>query len=128
MEVDASTELVKEFDLRCDNGKWITIKAEFEWVLAKCTICGVFGHSIATCGKQKTSREGTGLIETDKEAKAEIQAATKKTKENRLKFGLKSRRKGKERLLWMMRPFLKMVCGRSLCLGIPPVLIAAMSP
>lgn len=25
-------ELVKEFDLRCDNGEWITIKAEFEWV------------------------------------------------------------------------------------------------
>lgn len=30
VEVDASTELVKEFDPRCDNGEWITIKAELE--------------------------------------------------------------------------------------------------
>lgn len=35
MEVDASTELVKEFDPCCDNGEWITIKAELEWVPAK---------------------------------------------------------------------------------------------
>lgn len=70
VEVDASTELVKEFDPRCDNGEWITIKAELEWVPAKCTTCGVFGHSIARCGKQKTSREGTGLMKTDKETKS----------------------------------------------------------
>lgn len=31
VEVDASTELVKEFDPRCDNGEWITIKAELEY-------------------------------------------------------------------------------------------------
>lgn len=97
MEVDASTELVKEFDLRCDNGEWITIKAEFEWVLAKCTTWGVFGHSIATCGKQKTSRERTRLIETDKEAKAEIQAATKKTKSSEVWVEVKKKGKGKGR-------------------------------
>jgi hypothetical protein len=49
VETDASKLLVKEFDLQCLNGMAITILAEYEWLLSKCSSCNVFDHNLATC-------------------------------------------------------------------------------
>uniref|UniRef100_A0A2K1XI89 DUF4283 domain-containing protein n=1 Tax=Populus trichocarpa TaxID=3694 RepID=A0A2K1XI89_POPTR len=49
VEIDASKTLVKEYDLRCPNGLFITISAEYEWIPSKCSNCNVFGHTIALC-------------------------------------------------------------------------------
>jgi hypothetical protein len=49
VEIDASKTLVKEYDLRCPNGLFITISAEYEWIPSKCSNCNVFGHTTALC-------------------------------------------------------------------------------
>ena len=49
VEIDASKTLLKEYDLRCPNGLFITISAEYEWIPSKCSICNVFGHTTALC-------------------------------------------------------------------------------
>jgi hypothetical protein len=49
VEIDASKMLVKEYDLRCPNGLFITISADYEWIPSKCSNCNVFGHTTAIC-------------------------------------------------------------------------------
>jgi hypothetical protein len=49
VEIDALKTLVKEYDLRCPNGLFITISAEYEWIPSKCSNCNVFGHTTALC-------------------------------------------------------------------------------
>ncbi|KAI5568972.1 hypothetical protein BDE02_12G048300 [Populus trichocarpa] len=49
VEIDASKTLVKEYDLRCPNGLFITISAEYEWIPSKCSDCNVFGHTTTLC-------------------------------------------------------------------------------
>ncbi|XP_022857391.1 uncharacterized protein LOC111378428 [Olea europaea var. sylvestris] len=59
VEINALDELVEEFDFRCANGDWITIRAEFEWVPIKCSKCGVFGHN---CSSQTMPSESKGKL------------------------------------------------------------------
>jgi len=49
VKIDASKTLVKEYDLRCPNGLFITISADYEWIPSKCNNCNVFGHTTAIC-------------------------------------------------------------------------------
>jgi len=49
VEIDASKTLVKEYDLHCPNGLFITISVEYEWIPSKCSNCNVFGHTTALC-------------------------------------------------------------------------------
>jgi len=49
VEIDVSHMLVKEYDLRCSNGLFITILADYEWIPFKCSNCNVFGHTISIC-------------------------------------------------------------------------------
>jgi len=49
VEIDASKMLVKEYDLRCPNGLFITISADYEWIPSKCSNCNVFGHTTTIC-------------------------------------------------------------------------------
>jgi hypothetical protein len=41
VKIDASKTLVKENDLRCPNGLFITILADHEWILSKCNNCNI---------------------------------------------------------------------------------------
>jgi hypothetical protein len=45
--------LVKEYDLICLNGLFITISADYEWIPSKCSNCNVFGHTKSICSKNK---------------------------------------------------------------------------
>lgn len=38
VKIDASKTLVKEYDLRCPNGLFITILADHEWIPSKCNM------------------------------------------------------------------------------------------
>jgi len=49
VEIHASKTLVKEYDLRCPNGLFITILANYEWIPSKCSNCNVFGHTTTIC-------------------------------------------------------------------------------
>jgi hypothetical protein len=49
VEIDVSHMLVKEYDLRCPNGLFITILADYEWIPFKCSNCNVFGHTTSIC-------------------------------------------------------------------------------
>ena len=51
-EIDAATEFVEEFYLQGENGEWITIFSELEWVPVRCSTCCVFGHSMSACPKK----------------------------------------------------------------------------
>jgi len=53
VEIDASKTLVKEYDLRCPNGLFITISADYEWIPSRCNNCNVFGHTTAICATSK---------------------------------------------------------------------------
>ncbi len=53
VEVDASKTLVKEFYLQGENGDWLTVMVEYDWVPPMCSACKVFGHSLAACPKSK---------------------------------------------------------------------------
>lgn len=66
VEVNASEELVHDFDLQCADGKSITIHAEFEWTPVRFTACEVFGHSIASCSKLKPPPSSVGKAGTMK--------------------------------------------------------------
>ncbi|XP_038973764.1 uncharacterized protein LOC120105420 [Phoenix dactylifera] len=59
VEIDASEDLIKEFDLQCPNGEQICVVVDFERLPHKCGLCGVFGHSNGTCpkvAKEKTKQ------------------------------------------------------------------------
>jgi len=63
IEIDASKMLVKEYDLRCPNGLFITVSANYEWIPSKCSNCNVFGHTTSICAtnnidKLKVVEEG----------------------------------------------------------------------
>ena len=49
VEIDASKTLVKEYDLCCPNGLFITISADYEWIPSNCNTCNVFGHTTTIC-------------------------------------------------------------------------------
>lgn len=51
IEVDASKDLTKEFYLQCENGEWTTVLVEYDWRPSVCSLCRVFGHTTASCGK-----------------------------------------------------------------------------
>ena len=55
VEIDASKTLVKEYDLRCPNGLFITILADHEWIPSKCNNCNIFGHTTAICATNKVT-------------------------------------------------------------------------
>ena len=38
---------------------WIKVEVEYEWVPLRCTICGVFGHTLRSCPKQVLTQEET---------------------------------------------------------------------
>jgi hypothetical protein len=68
VEIDASKTLVKEYDLRCPNGLFITIYADYEWIPSKCNNCNVFGHTTTICAtnnidKLKVVAEGKRIVE-----------------------------------------------------------------
>jgi len=45
--------LVKEYDLRCPNGLFITISADYKWIPSKCNNCNVFGQTTSICATSK---------------------------------------------------------------------------
>lgn len=45
--------LVKELDLQGENGDWLTVMVEYDWVPPMCSAWLVFGHSLAACPKSK---------------------------------------------------------------------------
>jgi len=49
VEIDASKTLIKEYDLRCPKGLFITISPDYEWISLKCSNCNVFGHTTTIC-------------------------------------------------------------------------------
>lgn len=64
VEVDAAKNLVKEFDLLGDNGQWLRVYAEYDWIPSVCNSCKVFGHSSSACPKMSkpslsTQHEGS---------------------------------------------------------------------
>ena len=60
VEIDASKTLVKEYDLRCPNGLFITISADYEWIPSRCNNCNVFGHTTAICATSKVDDRTMG--------------------------------------------------------------------
>jgi hypothetical protein len=56
VEIDASQTLVKEYDLCCPNGLFITISVDYEWIPSKCSNCKVFGHTIAKYSDSKIDK------------------------------------------------------------------------
>nr|XP_034902021.1 uncharacterized protein LOC118039434 [Populus alba] len=55
VEIDASKTLVKEYDLRCPNGVFVTISAEYEWIPPRCNNCNIFGHTTTICTTNKVA-------------------------------------------------------------------------
>jgi len=51
VEVDAAKNWIKEFYLLTENGKWMTVFVEYDWIPSICSSCKVFGHSSAACPK-----------------------------------------------------------------------------
>jgi hypothetical protein len=53
VEINASQVLVKEYDLRCPNGLFKIISADYEWIPFKCSNCNVFGHTTTILSNNK---------------------------------------------------------------------------
>lgn len=60
MEVDAAKELISQFDMQCEDGKWITVYVEYDWKPSVCTNCKVFGHSLVQCSVKQASSKLDG--------------------------------------------------------------------
>ena len=72
VEIDASEEMITDFDLCCPNGDWITVHAVFEWIPIRCTTCGVLGHVVGHCVRHNQPHVGS------KEPKKWVQVTTNK--------------------------------------------------
>ena len=59
VEIDASQNLIEDFNLQCPDGLWKRIRVEYEWVPMKCSSCGVFGHTTSNCSKVEPKPEIT---------------------------------------------------------------------
>ena len=53
VEIDDLKMLVKEYDLCCPNGLFITILADYEWISSNCNNCNIFGHTTTICATNK---------------------------------------------------------------------------
>jgi len=60
VEVDATAPMFKSFDLKCANGELVSVRADFEWVPFKCTVCGKFGHATDQCTNCVSSEADVG--------------------------------------------------------------------
>jgi hypothetical protein len=49
VEVDATKDVVRDFDVKCSNGEWKTIHVNYEWLPSRCNVCKVFGHDSSKC-------------------------------------------------------------------------------
>lgn len=78
VEIEASKTLVKEYDLRCPNGLFITISADYEWIPSRCNNCNVFGHTTAICATSKVDDRTMGA-----EGKRKIGAVNSKHADNK---------------------------------------------
>lgn len=96
VEVNASDELVNDFDLQCADGNWITIHAEFEWTPTRCKACEVFGHSISSFSKLKPSPSNDGKPGHHLPAGTMKRTVTKGDNRSEVWVEVKRKGKGKE--------------------------------
>jgi len=70
--------LVKEYDLRCPNGLFITISADYKWIPSKCNNCNVFGQTTSICATSKVDDLTMGV-----EGKRKVGAVNSKPADNK---------------------------------------------
>jgi hypothetical protein len=78
VEIDASKTLVKEYDLYCPNGLFITISADYERIPSRCNNCNVFGHTTVICATSKVDDLTMGV-----EGKRKVGAVNSKPADNK---------------------------------------------
>jgi hypothetical protein len=78
IEIDASKMLVKEYDLRCPNGLFITVSANYEWIPSKCSNCNVFGHTTSICATNNIDK-----LKVVEEGKRNIGVVNSKSADNK---------------------------------------------